>query len=97
MKLAVIQMVLGLAIAVTCFVAQNQRVQTEFTFPQPDGHTLTINIYPSREMLRPQHLARAASVLGLVVFGSGVAQFRKAIKGYSEPNYRKTNDLGEAQ
>ena len=83
MKLAVIQMVLGLAIAVTCFVAQNQRIQTEFTFPQPDGSTLGINIYPSREMLRPQKLARAASVLGLVVFGSGVAQLVLARQGKS--------------
>ena len=84
MKLAMIQMVLGLAIAVTCFIAQNQRIQTEFTIIQPPevgGGILTIN--PGPEMLRPQKLARAASVLGLVVFGSGVAQLVLARQGKS--------------
>ena len=91
MKLAVIQIVLGLAIAVTCFVAQNQRIQTEFTFPQPDGSTLAINIYPHPDMLRPQSLARVAFVLGVVVFGIGVAQFIQARRGKSA---NKQNESG---
>lgn len=47
------------------------------------GGILTININPGPEMLRPQKLARAASVLGLVVFGSGVAQLVLARQGKS--------------
>ena len=85
-------MVLGLAIAITCLVAQDFEYQTEFTIIQPpevSGGILTININPGAEVNRAQSLARAASVLGLVVFGSGVVQFRKAWKGNSEAKLAK--------
>ncbi len=77
MKLAIVQMVFGVLVAVSAFISTLGHPITQFTLPADESGTVTtilINPVPDYYQLG----ALVAMLLGLAVLGCGIAQLLKA-------------------
>jgi hypothetical protein len=77
MRLAIVQIVLGLLVAVFSIIVISQAFPTQFALPaEESGMQVVLDVYPSTSFA--QVSAFLALFLGLAVVGCGIAQFLKA-------------------
>jgi hypothetical protein len=77
MRLAIVQIVLGVLVAVFSIIVISQAFPTQFALPaEESGMQVILDVYPTTSFA--QVSAFLALFLGLAVVGCGIAQLRKA-------------------